>query len=238
MAGITDGEYCKKFTKQNVDIITIGGFNADLQTFKAGLENGANKRKEFLTCPHHLPEDLYEQSEIIHNYNPKWNGLISANIRATKPEAFETLTDVKGIDIIEVNAHCRQIPTVTSGGGQALLENPTILSSILDYLDDKMKKDVSVKIRCNVPNVNTLEIMDIISSHNVKYLHIDATNPGIDTADYDCLNKISNHCNMHIIGNNSVKTHDDYVKMLDNGADSVSVARASLEGDLTKIFKE
>ena len=37
MAGISDGEFCKKFTKQNVDIITLGGFNMDLPCFKAGL---------------------------------------------------------------------------------------------------------------------------------------------------------------------------------------------------------
>jgi len=57
MAGINDGEFCKKFTKQGVDIITLGGFNMDVPTFKAGLENISKyDRKEFFTCPHHISE--------------------------------------------------------------------------------------------------------------------------------------------------------------------------------------
>ena len=42
---------------------------------------------------------------------------------------------------------------------------------------------------------------------------------------------------MHLIGNNSVTTREDYEKMLDSGADSVSVARAAMDGDVTNIFK-
>ena len=33
MAGITDGNFCKKFTKENIDIVTISGYNSDLKTY-------------------------------------------------------------------------------------------------------------------------------------------------------------------------------------------------------------
>jgi len=237
MAGITDGEFCKKFTKQNVDIITLGGYNIDLETFKAGLENSVEDRQEFITCPHHLSEDIDEQIEIIRKYNPQWKGLISTNLRAVKSESFNAIYKNKNIDIVEINAHCRQPATVKAGAGQALLKKTDVLYDSIDKVTSNMDCDVSVKIRANVEGVDTLDIVENIESYPVKYLHVDAFNPGVEEADYDMINKIASKTSMHIIGNNCITTHEAYQKMLDNGADSVSVARAALDGDLTNIFK-
>lgn len=237
MAGITDGEFCKKFTKQNVDMITLGGYNSDIESFKAGLENSVNNRREFLTCPHHLSVEISEQVELIKEYNPSWKGLVNVNLRGTEPTSFKLLQDNKNIDVLEVNAHCRQEATEKAGAGQGLLKNPEKLSKVLEEVSSHKNYDISVKIRANVENVDTLKIVELIESYNVKYLHVDATNPGIMEADYDIINKISNITNMHLIGNNSVTTREDYEKMLDSGADSVSVARATLEGDVNNIFQ-
>ena len=237
MAGINDGEFCKKFTKQGVDIITLGGFNMDVDTFKAGLENiSKHDRKEFFTCPHHISEDLTEFIGIIRDYNPQWKGKISVNLRATTPEPFGLLYNNKDIDILEINAHCRQAPMLEAKTGQALLSNPKVLGDMLEEVTSNSGKEISVKIRSNVEGVDILEIVELIESYNVDYLHVDAMKPGVDTADYDILNKICGKTSIHVIGNNSVRTHEDYLKMLDNGADSVSVARAALEGDIDHIF--
>ncbi len=236
MAGNNDGEFCKKFTKQGVDIITLGGFNLDLETFKAGLENMTNDRKEFFTCPHHISEDIDEFIKVIQDYNPSWNGKISVNLRASEASSYKVLYKNKNIDIFEVNAHCRQEPMLKAGTGQALLTNTPLLEEMLEELTTNSKKEIGVKIRANVENVDTLKVVEIINSYNVDYLHVDCMNPGVDEADYDILNKICEKTSLHVIGNNSVKTHDDYMKMLDNGADSVSVARAALEGDIDHIF--
>lgn len=237
MAGINDGEFCKKFTKQGVDLITLGGFNMDVPTFKAGLENiSKHDRKEFFTCPHHISEDLTEFIEVIHEYNPKWNGKISVNLRATTPEPFSLLYNNDNIDILEINAHCRQAPMLEAKTGQALLSNPQVLGDILEEVTTNSGKKTSVKIRSNVEGVDILEIVELIESYNVDYLHVDAMNPGVDCADYDILNKICEKSSAHVIGNNSVRTHEDYLKMLDAGADNVSVARAALEGDISHIF--
>ena len=237
MAGINDGEFCKKFTKQGIDVITLGGFNMDVPTFKAGLENiSQNKRKEFFTCPHHLSEDLTEFIDIIRDYNPQWKGKISVNLRATNSEPFALLYNNENIDIIEINAHCRQAPMIEAKTGQVLLSNPNVLSEMLEEVTTNSGKETSVKIRANVEGVNILEIVELIESYNVDYLHVDAMKPGVDTADYDILNKICSNTSVHVIGNNSVRTHEDYLKMIENGADSVSVARAALEGDIDHIF--
>lgn len=237
MAGITNGEFCKKFTKENVDIITLGGYNIDLETFKAGLENSVSDRQEFITCPHHLSEDIDEQIEIIRKYNPKWNGLICANLRAVKSESFKAVYKNENVDIIEINAHCRQPATVEAGAGEALLKKTDILYDMIDQVTSNMDCDVGVKIRANVEGVDTLDIVENIETYPVKYLHVDAFNPGIEEADYDIINKIASKTSLHLIGNNNIKTYEAYQKMLDSGADSVSVARATINGDLTSIFK-
>lgn len=236
MAGINDGEFTKKFTKQGVDLITLGGFNLDLETFKAGLENMTNDRKEFFTCPHHISEDIDEFIETIREYNPSWNGKISVNLRASSADSFAVLYKNKNIDIFEINAHCRQDPMIEAGTGQVLLSNTDLLGNMLEEVTANSNKDIGVKIRANVDGIDTLSVVELIESYNVKYLHVDCMKPGVDEADYDVLNKIAAQSSMHIIGNNSVRSHEDYMMMMENGADSVSVARAALEGDISHIF--
>lgn len=236
MAGINDGEFCKKFTKQGIDVITLGGFNLDLPTFKAGLENMTNNRKEFISCPHHVSEDITEFINIIHEYNNTWKGKISVNLRASNSQSYSVLYENKNIDIFEINAHCRQEPMLKAGTGQSLLSNTELLKDMLEEVTTNSKKEISVKIRTNVEGVNTLELVEMIETYNVNYLHVDAMKPGVMEADYDIINKICSNTNIHTIGNNSITTHEDYVKMIESGADSVSVARAALEGDINHIF--
>lgn len=237
MAGINNGEFCKEFTKQGADVITLGGFNLDLETFKAGLENMKNNRKEFINCPHHVSEDISEDVKIIREYNPSWKGKISVNVRASTKDSFKLLYGNSNIDILELNAHCRQEPMLDAGTGQALLQNTSLLCEMLEELTSNCKKEVGVKIRANVEGVNTLEIVELINTYNIQYLHIDAMKPGTMEADYDILNKIASNTNIHIIGNNSVTTRKDYEKMLENGANSVSVARAAMNGNIQHIFE-
>lgn len=237
MAGINNGEFCKKFTEQGVDLITLGGFNLDLDTFKAGLENMTNGRKEFINCPHHISEDISEDVKVIREYNPSWNGKISVNLRSTTTDSFKLLYANDDIDVFELNAHCRQQPMLDAGTGQALLHNTSLLCEMLEELTSNCKKEIGVKIRANVEGVNTLEIVEMINSYNVQYLHVDAMKTGSPEADYEIINRIASNTDIHIIGNNSVTTREDYEKMIENGASSVSVARAAQTGDITHIFQ-
>ncbi|MDO5851314.1 MAG: tRNA-dihydrouridine synthase [Methanobacteriaceae archaeon] len=236
MAGINDGEYCKKFTKQGIDILTIGGYNADKKSFQAALKIISEGRKEFLTCPNHLSEELSSQADIIHNYNPQWNGKINANIRSSDPKTYNKLSKIQNIDIIEVNAHCRQEPMKEAMCGESLLHNTMLLKDILSNFSGDC--EISVKIRCNVKNVDIFKIIELIESYNVDYLHVDAMKPNIMHADYELLEKICNFTKLHVIGNNSVTCYYDYLKMLNTGVNSVSIARASLNGNVTSIFKK
>lgn len=239
MAGISDGEFCKKFTKEDIDIITLGGFNLDDKTIQAAKENIKNNRKEFIIPPKQLSEVISTHIRKIHEYNPSWNGKISVNLRASNKNAYSLLYDNEDIDVIEINAHCRQQPMLNAGTGQALLHNTKLLEEILEEVTSNWHKKVGVKIRANVEKVNTLDIIEILNSYNVHYIHVDAMNPGIMEADLDMINKIASATQKHIIGNNCVRTYEDYSKMLESGADSVSVARIALQKEnIHQIFKK
>lgn len=238
MAGICNGDFLKKFTNENVDVLTLGGYATDMKTYNASVNIKNLGRDEFIIKPDVLNYEIKRQADIIHSFNPHWNGLICVNLRGTSASSFTSFKYNDSIDILEVNAHCRQPQMCNIGAGEALLRDVNRFRSILEEVSSHTKYDLSVKIRANVNGVDTLEIIDIINEYPaIKYIHIDAMKPGIPTADYELLNQIRKNTKKHIIANNSVTSHEDYLKMLSSGADSVSVARAAIYEDVRNIFK-
>lgn len=237
MAGICDGNFTKIFTNQNVDIITLGGFSCDIPTYKASCMIKNQGRREFTIKPCDLNKFIQDNVKIIQDFNSEWMGKIMVNIRGCMPESFKLLKNNSSIDILEVNAHCRQKPVRCANAGQSLVENLEVFEEIICEVSSHENYETSVKLRANVENVDILEVIDIINNYPVKYIHVDAMKPGIMDADYDIIREISENTHKHIIANNSVTTHENYQKMLEHGAESVSVARAALSGDITHIFK-
>nr|WP_295164955.1 hypothetical protein [uncultured Methanosphaera sp.] len=107
----------------------------------------------------------------------------------------------------------------------------------MEYVCDNLKCELSLKMRANVDNIDTIEIIEMLESYPIQYIHIDAMKPGVMMADLDIINTISNITSKHLIGNNSVKTHKDYINMINSGADSVSIARAAVNCDIDEIFR-
>ena len=66
----------------------------------------------------------------------------------------------------------------------------------------------------------------------MDYLHIDAMKLGVRDADFDLIQKISNETNIFIIGNNSINSISQAEKMLNAGANGISIARAAISGKL------
>ena len=56
-----------------------------------------------------------------------YKGQISVNLRASSPDPIINISKIPELDIIEINAHCRQQELVQAGCGQALLKNPELL---------------------------------------------------------------------------------------------------------------
>ena len=65
MAGITDGTFCRGLLNHGFDMITLGGYNADPPTVRAGLEILARGRLEFDINEEELVEHIDKQTRLI-----------------------------------------------------------------------------------------------------------------------------------------------------------------------------
>ncbi|NYB51028.1 MAG: tRNA-dihydrouridine synthase [Methanobacteriaceae archaeon] len=231
MAGITDGDFCRKLSTYGFDMVTLGGYNADAATIKAGSKILARGRLEFDIGEEELVNHIEEQTLLVKE-GKSWDGMISVNLRSLTPEPIIEISKLENVDVVEINAHCRQPEITDLGCGQALLENPSHLENFTRKVVQKSKCQVSVKIRANVPGVDDIRLAQVIENSGADYIHVDAMNPGFDTADYEIIKSIRKETSMFIIGNNSIRDLQSARKMLDAGADGISIARATMNGTL------
>lgn len=213
MAGITNGDFCSGLLANGFDMVTLGGYNADPPTMRAGREILSRGRPEFDIPPKDLTEHIDQQTRQIKDQD-FWNGKISVNLRSVTPEPIIEISRLKNVDVVEVNAHCRQPEITNLGCGQELLRKPSSLEKFTKEVVQKAKSMVSVKMRANVPEVDDIQIAKTIEKTKADYLHVDAMKPGFDTADYDLIKRIRDATNLFIIGNNSIKDIESARKML------------------------
>ena len=132
---------------------------------------------------------------------------------------------------IYINCHCRQEELVAVGCGQSMLQRP----DLEDYIKEVVKKSeskVSMKMRANVEGVDNLAIARLAEDCGVDYLHIDAMKKGVRDADFDLIKEITDNTNIFIIGNNSINSIAQAERMLNAGANGISIARAAIKGKL------
>ena len=231
MAGITDGAFCRDISKLGFDMVTLGGYNADQATADAGQKILDRGRPEFDLRPGELISHLEEQLILLKDQD-LWNGLVSVNLRALTPDPIIEVSKLNKVDVVEINAHCRQPEIIDLGCGQSLLENSSHLEKFTTEVVRKAKSKVSVKIRANVQGVDDLEITRAIEHAGADYLHVDAMKPGFNSADYELVKLIRQETSLFIIGNNSIRDVKSAHKMFSAGADGISIARAAIKGTL------
>lgn len=227
MAGITNGEFCKKMALLGFDMVTLGGYNVDSNTIEAGRKIMARGRPEFDIEKEDILLEIERQAEIIKNSS---NALVSVNLRSVSPDHIIEISKLKGVDVVEINAHCRQPELTEIGCGQALLSNLDKLKYFLEEVVKKSKSKVSVKTRANIPGNDDLKISKIIEKGGADYLHVDAMKPGFELADYQLIRSIKDNTDIFLIGNNSIRNIETARKMLDAGANAISIARATIGG--------
>lgn len=232
MAGVTDGKFCRGMVKYGFDILTLGGYNAEKKSIKAGLKIIQRGRKEFHVEESDLVNHITNEARYIKN-SSHGNVRVSVNLRAITPDPVIKIANIPEIDIVEINAHCRQKELVESGFGQALLNDPDGLHSLVQDTVEGCLKDVSVKIRANVDGVNYTKVLKAIEDAGAQYLHVDAMKPGYNSADYDFITWVKKSTSTFVIGNNSVKDVASAKKMLSSGADGISIARAAIHGNVS-----
>lgn len=229
MAGICNSDFLLKLVPYGFDTLTLGGYNVDSLSIEAGSKILERGRKEF----HYLEDEIYNviESEVYKIKNSS-SSCVSANLRSVYPDEIIEISRIKDLDIVEINCHCRQKELVQINCGQ----NMMFRSDFEDYIKEvtsKASSKVSVKIRANVPGIDTLEISKLINDCGADYLHIDAMKLGVFEADLDLISKISKETDIFIIGNNSIDSVQKAQDMLDAGAHGFSIGRAALGGKLS-----
>jgi TIM-barrel protein len=231
MAGITNGKFCSKMSIYGFDLLTIGGYNADKNAINAGLKIIERGRPEFNITENELYHHIEDEIKLIKS-EPHYHGKVSVNLRSSSPEPIIEISKIKELDIVEINAHCRQPELVESGCGQALLKNPEKLYDFTSEVVKNCNKKVSVKIRANQPGMDDIKISKAVNDAGADYIHVDAMKPGHDCADLSVIESIRNNVDLFIIGNNSIRDLKSARKMLLSGADGISIARAAINGTL------
>ena len=244
MAGITDGKFALKLIPYGFDTVTIGGYNVDWPTIAAGQKILKRGRKEFDISEENLIFTLKNEINLIKDSYSKIK--VSANLRSNTPEPIiNIINKVEKLDIVEINCHCRQEELLEIGCGQSKLYDLKKLKEFIETIaDNQLKKQnktkISVKIRANVENLDTLQIAKTIEESGADFIHIDAMKPGKAHADLEIIEKISKETEIFIIGNNSIIDVDSGKKMIDAGASGISIGRAAIGGklnfDITKII--
>ena len=229
MAGITNADFLNKVIPYGFNVATLGGYSLDESTIEASKRIIERGRKEF-----DFPLDVifnHIENEVASIKNVHGDVKVSANVRATTPQPIIEAGNIKDLDIIEINCHCRQNEILAIGCGQNMLNRPD-LSDFISQVVDNVKSEVSVKIRANVEGVDTFEIANLIENAGADYLHIDAMKKGVFEADWELLEKICNNVDIKVIGNNSVNSQENLKKMISTGVDGFSIARSVISGNL------
>ncbi|WP_456472840.1 MJ0144 family RNA dihydrouridine synthase-like protein [Methanocaldococcus sp.] len=229
MAGITDGDFCKKY--DCFSIYTIGGYNLDKATYLASKEIKKRGRKEFTI-------ELDKFNDYIVNEIKKIDGIVSVNVRFLDiDEAYDKLKIIaKYADIIELNCHCRQREITSLGIGQELMKNKELLKKFLISME-KLKVLKFLKIRLNYISIR--ELIDNLNGVREYFdgLHVDCYYPNKDYPDIESLKILREEFkDKIIIGNNSINSLERAKKML-KYSDLISVARAVLNNNIDWIYK-
>ena len=229
MAGITDADFLNKVIPYGFNVATLGGYSLDSPTIKASKKIIARGRREFDFPLNEIFTHIENEVNSIKNNHD--NVKVSANVRATTPQPIIDAGNIKNLDIIEINCHCRQEEITAIGCGQEMLFRPD-LEDFISQIVDNVKSEVSVKIRANVEGTDTLKIARLIEQSGADYLHIDAMKTGVFEADWELLSEISDNVNIKVIGNNSVNSKENLLKMINTGVDGFSIARSVISGNL------
>lgn len=227
MAGITNGEFCLKNAKYGFDILTLGGYNIDSNTITAGESILKRGRSEFKTSIDNYVEIIEKETKFLKN---NWDGIVSVNVRSTLAKNIANIANLANVDIIEINAHCRQKELINIGCGQELLKQTDVLFNLVKDVIDIADSKVSVKFRANVDGVDDLFIAKSLDNLGCDFIHIDAMKPDVQSADLELVKDICSIVDCCIIGNNSIVDIESANAMIDAGCGGISIARKVLSG--------
>ena len=229
MAGITDADFLNKVIPYGFNVATLGGYSLDAPTIEASKKIVERGRNEFVFPLNETFSQI--ENEITSIKKIHSDVKVSANVRSTTAQPIINVGNIKDLDIVEINCHCRQEEILNVGCGQEMLKRDD-LGDFISQVVDNVDCEVSVKIRANVEGIDTLKIACLIEDAGADYLHVDAMKKGVFDADYNLLKDICNNVQIKVIGNNSVNSELNAQKMIKTGVSGFSIARGVISGNL------
>ncbi|WP_457614068.1 tRNA-dihydrouridine synthase [Methanopyrus sp.] len=219
MSGHTGPDLAPELERHGAGMVILGGYPGDDATYRAS-KLVARRRMEFAVPPDRLPDELSHIDVEVP---------VAVNTRFTDPRGAEELSGELAdlVDIIEVNAHCRQPEIVRAGAGEALLEDRARLAEIVEAVAEH---DVYVSVKLRGPHPAFEDALKVLQDLSVDVIHVDAMKPGEPRYELKYV-RTAAQVGVPVIGNNSVRTPEDVDNMFDAGASAVSVGRPILEGD-------
>ena len=166
MAGITDASFLNKVIPYGFNVATLGGYSLDSPTLEASKKIVQRGRKEFDIPLDNIFNHIENEVNLIKNTHNHVK--VSANVRSTNPQPIIDVGNIKNLDIVEINCHCRQNEILAIGCGQEMLKRDD-LNHFISQIVDNVDSEVSVKIRANVEGVDCLKIANLIE--NISYLY-------------------------------------------------------------------
>jgi TIM-barrel protein len=220
MAGWSDGAFCRRMAMSGLAMVTLGGYNVDGKAHDAALR-ASERRREFLIEPSELPSHIVKEASRAR----KGGARICVNLRFSDPRALGPLCRelVGAVDVVELNLHCRQPEFLAAGSGEAMLARPRDIQRSLALASSHLPTLVKLRAMRMPPDLPAR-----LAFWGALGLHLDLMAPGEPRANIALLGKIRRNTSLPILGNNSVRTDEDFVNMLEGGADMVSMARALL----------
>lgn len=221
MAGFSGGAFCRKVAGAGVGMVTLGGYNVDDPACRAGLRT-SKRRREFLIDPGELASHIAREALLVRS----GGALLCVNLRFSNLDDLADLCHrlVGIVDLLELNAHCRQPEFINIGAGEALMSEPGKLCMAVEISSRYLPTVVKVRA-VNLPE----ELPNLLEESGAFGLHLDLMKPGIPESDLALLRKIRRSTDLMIIGNNSVQDEATFVRMLRAGANIASMARALLQ---------
>jgi tRNA-dihydrouridine synthase B len=158
---------------------------------------------------------------------------IATNSPQLTKEAVLILNNIKGIDIIDLNAGCPAPKVVRSGNGSKLLTNLNLLTSIVKTIKQTSnKKLTSVKTRLGFDKENIVDIARAIEDGGADFITIHGrTKAGGYKAevDYEAIAKAKEAVKIPVIANGDISSYEKaQLVFKTTKCDGVMIGRAAL----------
>jgi tRNA-dihydrouridine synthase B len=176
-----------------------------------------------------------QKSQLRMNHEGE-SGIRSVQIAGSEPELMAQAAQFNvenGAQIIDINMGCPAKKVNKKLAGSALLQQPSLVESIVKTVVNAVDVPVTLKIRTgwDTDNRNGVQIAQIAEANGIQSLAVHGRTRACmykGNAEYDTIRNIKQFLSIPVIANGDILTVDDATKVLEyTGADGVMIGRGA-----------